>query len=110
MQYHIWAEMINGGLHTDLDNPPNISMFIRPGNPSVSAQARKNSSVSQVLTEAANVLTSSLLPKSSTSTRGNTGPSTDHSKLCKQLSELEKETIMGLLKKLEESVSAKKLY
>ena len=58
MQYCIWAEMINGGLHADLDNPPNTSMFVRAGNPSVSAQARKSSSVSQVLTEAANVLTS----------------------------------------------------
>ena len=93
-------------------------MFTRAGNQSVN---RKSSSVSQVITEAANVITSSLLPKQSTSACGGTGASTvieDRSKLYKQMSELhnlrstdilteeeyvvEKET-MKLLKKLKDS-------
>jgi len=110
--------MVNGSLHADLNNPPSTSMFTRAGNQSVN---RKSSSVTQVITEAANVLTSSLLPKQSISASGSTAASAvieDRSKLCKQLTKLhnlrsadilteeeyivEKETIMGLLKKVKD--------
>jgi len=119
MQYRIWAEMVNGSLHADLNNPPSTSLFTRAGNQSVN---RKSFSVTQVITEAANVLTSSLLPKQYTSASGSTAASTvieDRSKLYKQLTELhnlrstdilteeeyivEKETFMGLPKKLKDS-------
>ena len=88
---------------------------------------KKGASVTQVIAEAANVLTSSLVaPKQSTSASitGN-GPSVvieNRSKLYQQLSKLsnlrsanilteeeyvlEKETIMGLLQKLKESTSS----
>jgi len=63
-------------------------MFTRAGNQSVNM---KSSSVTQVITEAANVLTSSLLPKQSISASGSTAASTvieDCSKLYKQLTKL----------------------
>ena len=31
MQYRIWSEVYANGMHTDLDNPPNNSMFKRAG-------------------------------------------------------------------------------
>ena len=119
MQFRIWA-MISGGLHSDSDNPPSTSMFARAGNASMN---KKSQSINQVITEAANAITSSLSPRSTTipaaSTRHSGSPSKlieDRSKLYKQLSELhrlrsanilieeeymiEKDTIMELLKKL----------
>ena len=57
MQMRIWAEMISAGLHSDSDNPPSTSMFVRAGNQSVN---KKSQSVNQVITEAANVIASSL--------------------------------------------------
>jgi len=55
MQYRIWAEMINGSLHSDLDNPPSTSMFTGVGNQSVN---KKSLPVTQAITETANALTS----------------------------------------------------
>ena len=110
--------MVSGGLHSDTDNPPRTSMFTRAGNTSTN---KKSQSINQVITEAANAITSSLSPRSTTSPAASTwgSPSKlieDRSKLYKQLSELhnlksanilteqeyvmEKDTIMELLRKL----------
>ena len=118
MQFRIWADMVSGGLHSDTDNPPSTSMFTRAGNTSTN---KKSQSINQVITEAANAITSSLSPRSTTSPAASTcgSPSKlieDRSKLYKQLSELhnlksanilteqeyvmEKDTIMELLRKL----------
>ena len=91
MQYRIWAEMISGRLHLDLDNPPSTSMFTSAGQSQPAI--KKSASVTQVIAEAANILTSLLVaPKQSTSasTTGN-GPSVvieNRSKLYQQLSKL----------------------
>ena len=116
MQLRIWAEMINGGLHSSYDNPPTTSMFSRAGPTS----NKSGPSVNQVIVDAAKAFTSSLSGRA-TSSRCS-GPSElieDRSKLYKQLSELhnlktanvlsqdeyeaEKETIMELLKKLKDA-------
>ena len=72
MQFRIWAEMHNGGLHPSLDEPP-TSMFTRAGGgqatkkkPSVSA----NDPLSQAISQLAAALSPSITPSSSHAGRG----------------------------------------
>ena len=53
MQYKIWAEMVNGGLHTSMEETPTSTMFVRCGN---GKTAKKNDTVSQAITQLASAL------------------------------------------------------
>ena len=126
MQFRIWAELIVGGMHSSIDNPPeNNSMFLRAGGGEMSKRKTQDSPVAQALTNVASAITSAIsskLPQEQTNTRviaQGVSPAKiidNRSKLYKQLSELknlmtagilsedeylsEKETIMDLLKQL----------
>ena len=94
MQMRIWAEMIVSGMYSDMDEPPNTSMFIRAGggkNPS----SNKQSLVTQAITDAATALTNVLSPKQTPSSDSNKVSSSSPAKvienrsiLYKQLNEL----------------------
>lgn len=91
MQYRIWAEMHAGGLHADLENPPNTSMFTRAGGTTPTRRSSKDG-VAEALTHVANQISGILTPVPSGS-RGTMGTSPaklieNRSKCYKQLSEL----------------------
>ena len=50
MQYRIWAEMIVGGVHPSLDEPPRSTMFIRAGGGSA---PKKRESVAEAVSQLA---------------------------------------------------------
>ena len=119
MQYRMWGEMVVGGNHKSLDNPPNNTMFSRAGG---GTPYKKNSQHSPV-TQLATAITAALSPKHSPAVGIAGSPAKvieGRSKLYKQLSELqnlrsigilsedeyitEKESIMDLLKKLKATI------
>lgn len=128
MQYRIWSEMYANGMHTDLENPPNNSMFKRAGSSTPSTKKKQSDSTSpemaQALTQAASQVSSAIVaafsPKSNTlSTSSGISPAKvieNRSRCYKQLGDLhslrsqgllseedyvrEKDAITGLLKKL----------
>ena len=119
MQYRMWGEMVVGGNHKSLDNPPNNTMFSRAGG---GTPYKKNSQHSPV-TQLATAITAALSPKHSPAVGIAGSPAKvieGRSKLYKQLSELqnlrsigilsedeyitEKESIMDLLKKLKDTI------
>ena len=125
MQFRIWAEMHNGGLHPSLDEPPTTSMFTRAGGGQATKKktsASANDPLSQAISQLAAALSPSITPSSSHAGRGATlGASPaklidNRTKCYKQLSELsnlkesgllsneeyyaEREAIMDVLKKL----------
>ena len=59
MQYRIWSELHVNGMHTDLDKPPNNSMFKKAGGSTPSTKSKQSGSesispeVAQALTWAA---------------------------------------------------------
>ncbi len=107
MQFRIWAEMYNGGIHSSLEEPPSSTMFVRAGsgNPKKTkntSQSSPNDSFSQAITQIA----SALLPNgtaNSSQSRGSTlGTSPakiidNRSKCYKQLAELNNLKLTGLL-------------
>ena len=56
MQLHIWAEMLNSGMHLSTTDPPNTSMFNRAG-ATATAPSRKDRPVpvTQVLADEATI-------------------------------------------------------
>ena len=91
MQLRIWAQMIAGKVHTDTDNPPNTSMFVRARG--ATKTKKSESPVANLVAEAATAITSALSPRPS-----GPGPSSgcspaklieSRSKLYKQLTELQ---------------------
>lgn len=126
MQYRIWSELHGNGMYTDLDNPPNNSMFKRAGVNTPSTKKPKNAEITHAFTEAAtqvsSAIVSALTPRSATD-RPNTSTGINpakiidnRSKCYRQLSDIqslksqgllseedylrEKEAIMVILKKL----------
>ena len=61
MQYRIWGEVVLGGMHGNTDEPPNTTMFSRAGG--TPYKKTQQSSVTQLMTEAATAFTSALSPK-----------------------------------------------
>ncbi len=121
MQYRIWGEMITGGLHEGLDDPPNTTMFARSGGGTPYRKKSQNS-VSHIMSEAATAITSALSPKDTSAVGSSPAKVIEgRSKLYRQLSELqnlkstgilsesefcsEKESIMSLLHHLNKTVS-----
>ena len=125
MQFRIWAEMHNGGLHPSLDEPPTTSMFTRAGGGQATKKkpsASANDPLSQAISQLAAALSPSVTPSSSHASRGaalGASPAKlidNRTKCYKQLSELsnlkesallsneeyyaEREAIMDVLKKL----------
>lgn len=112
MQYRIWSELHANGMHTDLDKPPNNSMFKKAGSSTPSAKKKQSDSTSpemaQALTQAATQVSSAIVaaftPRSVPS-----GPSTsqtgispakiieNRSKCYRQLTELQNLRSQGLL-------------
>ena len=124
MQYRIWGEMISGGMHMSTDEAPNTTMFARAGGCTPYRRKSQQSSVTQLMTEAATAFTSALSPGKTASPSGHAGTSPakvieSRSKLYKQLCDLqnlrnigvlsegeyesEKESIMALLAKLKKT-------
>lgn len=64
MQFHIWAEMVAGGMYSSVDDPFNTSMFLRAGGGIPKNKEQDSSSVVQALSEVATVVTSALFSKS----------------------------------------------
>ena len=58
MQFRIWAETVNGGMHKSLTEPPSSTMFKRAG-----GTATSSSKKSDAATEAVNQITALLTPK-----------------------------------------------
>lgn len=121
MQYRIWGEMVVGGNHKSLDDPPNNTMFSRAGGGTPYKKKNQHSP----MTELATAITAALSPKHSPAVGIAGSPAKvieGRSKLYKQLSELqnlrssgilseeeyvtEKESIMDLLKKLKANADA----
>ena len=70
MQFRMWVEMHNGGLHPSLDENP-ISMFVRASGGQATMKktsVNTNDSLSQTITQ----LTAALSPSSSHAGRGST--------------------------------------
>ena len=107
MQYWIWCEMIVGGLHASVDDPPTSSMFARAGKNDKSGKKGKSSgTMAEALTQAAVALSTALSPPPRHSTtQAGTSPAKlieSHSKCYKQLSDLgnQKDAILAMLRKL----------
>lgn len=68
MQFRIWAEMHNGGLHPSLDEPPTTSMFTRAGGGQATKKkpsASANDPLSKAISQLAAALSPSITPSSS---------------------------------------------
>lgn len=121
MQYRIWAETVNGGMHKSTTEPPSSSMFSRAGGVSTSGNKRSasNDAVSEAITQITSALTPRLvsLPPSKSNSPAKTID--NRSKCYRQLGELkslfesgllseaeyaaEREAIMSTLQKLSET-------
>ena len=103
MQCRIWSEMIVGGIHTSLEDPPTSSMFARAG--SGKKKEEGNKSMAEALTQAAVAISSALSPRPSVSSvspshRMGHSPSKmidSRSKCYKQLSDLNNLKLSGVL-------------
>ena len=63
MQIRIWSEMLVGGIHCSLDNPPVSAMFVRAGKGTNSKKKEGSSSnMTDALTSAAVAISSALSP------------------------------------------------
>lgn len=123
MQIRIWSELIIGGLHSSLDDPPTSSMFIRAGKSNNTSVKNKDTNMTEAFTQAAVAISSALSPRSSTPSMSvlNTGTSPaklieSRSKCYKQLHDLnslreacilteteyleEKEAVLAVLRKI----------
>ena len=115
MQYHniIWSELHANGMHTDLDKPPNNSMFKRAGANTPSTKKKQSDSTSpemaQALTQAAIQVSSAIVAAfTPQSAAVSSGPSTsqgispakivdNRSKCYRQLSDFQNLRSQGLL-------------
>ena len=90
MQYRIWAEMVHGGLHSSMEEPPTSTMFVRCGK----GKSKQKSGSDDTLSNAISQLASALSPPAgrvSTPIGIGTSPAKlidSRSKCYKQLSDL----------------------
>lgn len=99
MQYRIWAEMLNGGTHCSMDNPPTSSMFVRCGNGTIS---KKKPTSEDSFSKAITQIASALSPQAGTGSGSIVGTSPaklieSRSKCYKQLADLSNLKQSGLL-------------
>lgn len=101
MQYRIWCEMIVGGLHTSVDDPPTSSMFVRAGkNDSSGKKKGESSAMAEALTQAAVAISTALSPQSNAPNPTRASPAKlieSRSKCYKQLSDLNNLKVSGVL-------------
>lgn len=120
MQVRIWSEMISGGLHSSLDEPPISSMFLRAGKGNNSTKKKEDKNcLSEAFTQAAVAISSALSPRGPVNLGSGASPAKiieSRSKCYKQLHDLsslkesgvltdneyfdEKEAVLGVLRKL----------
>ena len=62
IQIRIWSEMIVGGLHVSLDEPPTSSMFVKAGKGNNSGKKVERNSMTEAFTKAAVAISSALSP------------------------------------------------
>ena len=98
MQYRIWAEMVHGGLHSSMEEPPTSTMFVRCGK---GTKSKRQSGLDNTLSQAITQLASALSPQSSrVSTPIGTSPAKlidSRSKCYKQLVDLNNLKLSGIL-------------
>lgn len=104
MQFRIWSEMMVGGIHSSLDEPPSSTMFLRAGKVTSSKKKEDSSSVADALTKAAVAISSALAPSSSSSPGRKQGSASSparviesRSKCYKQLHDLNSLKVSGVL-------------
>ena len=51
-RYRIWSEVYANGMHTDLDNPPNNSMFKRAGSNTPNIKKKQSETTSPEMAQA----------------------------------------------------------
>ena len=102
LQYHIWAELIDGDLACSTE-PPENSMFSRAGRGAggSTTQKKTQSDVSEVLTEIAKHISGTFNPPSNS---GSNQSIDNRSKCYKQLSELNDLKLAGVLTEEEYTV------
>ncbi len=100
MQIKVWGEMVAGGIHASLNDPPSTTMFARCG--SVSNTPKRKSS-SDVIIQAMDKLSEVLSPKSLSPVKGHSHMHSaakvidNRSKCYKQLAELNNLSTSGVL-------------
>lgn len=116
MQYRIWSEMLESGLHTSYDHSPQTTMFQRAGGKET-PRRRSESATEMAVQAASQAIASALTPKVISSPSSSPGKVIDNRSKCyKQLGELknlrssgvlsqeeyesEKQAVMDVLKKL----------
>jgi len=122
MQFRIWAETVNGGMHKSMTEPPSSTMFNRAGG--MATTGSKKSGHGDAVTEAVSQLTAALVPKLAGAPPAKSNSPAkiidNRSKCYRQLGELknlfeagllseteyikEREAIMSTLQSLNESV------
>ena len=98
LQYHIWAELIDGEL-ANASEPPENSVFSRAGHGSTSSSTQKKSEVAEAIAEVAKQLFNPKPPSGQSSIE-------NHSRCYSQLSELNNLKVAGVL--TEEEYAAEK--
>ena len=102
MQYRIWSEMMAGGIHASLDDPPTSPMFVKAGKGENSSKKKNDgTSVAEALTQAAVAISSSLSPRAPDHSQARASPSKviePRSKCYKQLSDLNNLKECGILR------------
>ena len=63
MQMRIWSEMIVGGIHATLDDPPVSSTFVRAGGGGSGKKKKYSNAVAEALTQAAVAISSAISPR-----------------------------------------------
>ena len=102
MQMRIWAEMIQSGMYSSMDDPPSTSMFVRAGTDGPNRKKGQQNPVAQALSEAATALSAAFSPgnqRAGTESKctGGLGIIESRSRLYKQLSELHELQNIGVL-------------
>ena len=108
MQFRIWAEIHNGGLHPSLDEPPKttimyVCMFARAGGGQAAKKKPSADPLTQAISQLAAAISPSITPTPSHTGRGaplGTSPAKlidNRTKCYKQLSELSNLKESGLL-------------
>ena len=119
MQYRIWAETVNGGMHKSTTEPPSSSMFNRAGGASTSGNKKSNDAVSEAVSQITSALTPRLASLPPSKSNSPAKIIDNRSKCYRQLGELkslfesgllseaeytaEREAIMSTLQKLSET-------
>lgn len=88
MQFRIWSEMLQSGMHASYTDPPNSSMFQRAGGKDT--PKRKSENVAEIVAQATSqAIAATLTPKPSSSLGASPGRVIDNRSKCyRQLSEI----------------------